>query len=216
MKIRWNGHSSFTIISKDDLTIVTDPYESGAFGGGIAYFPVDAEPDIVTISHEHADHNYTAGFKGEFEEVRGDKTIKSIEFTCFDTFHDTNQGADRGKNRIFCFAVDDIRICHLGDLGHILDSDQIEKLGSIDVMFMPVGGFYTIDAAQATDIFEKVRPKIAIPMHYKTEKCGFPIAEVDEFSAGKATVQKIDSDEIELTADKLPGEPEIIILKHRL
>lgn len=216
MKIRWNGHSSFTIITDDGVIIVTDPYESGAFGGGIAYFPVDAEPDIVTISHNHADHNYTAGFKGEFEEVRGDRTIKGIEFKSIDTYHDTNQGADRGDNKIFCFTIDDINVCHLGDLGHTLSADQIEKLGSVDVMFMPVGGFYTIDAKQATDIFEKVRPKIAIPMHFKTEKCGFPIADVDEFSRGKARVQRIDSDEIELSADKLPGEPEIIILKHRL
>jgi L-ascorbate metabolism protein UlaG (beta-lactamase superfamily) len=217
MKIRYNGHSCFTVIADDGTIIVTDPYESGGFGGGIGYLPVDVEPDIVTISHEtHGDHNYTAGFKEGFVKVVGATTALGIDFRVLETFHDESQGSERGPNNIICFTVDGVTVCHLGDLGHRLSAEQIEALGAVDVMLAPIGGFYTIDANQATDIVERLRPKITIPMHYKTEKCGFPIAEVESFTKGKVNAKMIDSDEIELKADKLPGEPEILVLKHRL
>lgn len=216
MKINWNGHSSFTIVAADGTTIVTDPYEPGAFGGGISYHPIDAEPDIVTISHDHDDHNYTAGFKGDFVEVRDSGEFKGIKFEGFDSFHDENRGRDRGDNKILIFTVDDIRICHMGDLGHNLNDAEMEALGEVDILLVPIGGFYTIDFNVATDIIERLRPKITIPMHFKTEKCGFPIAEIEAFTEEKENVQFIDTDAIELEADKLPGMPEIKVLKHRL
>ena len=216
MKIRWNGHSSFTITAEDGTVIVTDPYEPGAFGGGIGYVAVDSEPDIVTVSHDHADHNYTEGFSTEFKEIRGNGEAAGIKFEGYDSFHDANQGADRGKNTIICFTVNGVRICHLGDLGHNLDQDFLGKIGKVDILLAPVGGFYTIDAPTATDIVERMRPAIVIPMHFKTEKCGFPIAEVADFTHGKKTVREIDADEIELFSDKLPGETEVIVLRHRL
>ena len=217
MRIRWNGHSSFAIFAQSGTVIITDPYQPGAFSGGIAYLPIDIEkPDFVTISHDHEDHNYAAGFKGEFVEVRGNLVEGEITFRGLKTFHDENNGADRGENTILSFKVDDINICHLGDLGHNLTGDQLTQLGDVDVLLIPIGGFFTIDPNIATDIVERLRPKIVIPMHYKTEKCGFPIAEVDKFTEGKSNVKFIDTDEIELSSDKLPGEPEILVLKHRL
>lgn len=216
MKIRWNGHSSFTIISEDNTIIVTDPYEPGSFGGGIGYGKIDVDPDIVTISHNHSDHNFIAGFAGDFKVIRETGIARGIQFDAVPVFHDMEKGGARGQNNIFCFTVDGVRICHLGDLGHVLGEDQVSALGKVDVLLIPVGGFYTIDANQAADILEKVRPGIVIPMHYKTEKCGFPIAEVTAFTSGKQNVRQINSDEIQIFAGKLPGEPEILVLKHRL
>jgi len=217
MRIRWFGHSSFGIYAKNGSIIITDPYKPGAFAGGIAYNPIDInEPDIVTISHDHEDHNYTDDFSGEFIEVRGDIVEKEITFTGIKTFHDQNRGADQGENMVICFKVDDINLCHLGDLGHNLSDQQIAQLGQVDILFIPVGGYFTIDGNIATDIIERLRPKISIPMHFKTAKCGFPIAEVEEFTKGKTNVNFVKTDEIELSHDKLPGLPEIIVLKHRL
>ncbi|MDP8256054.1 MAG: MBL fold metallo-hydrolase [Candidatus Alcyoniella australis] len=214
MRIRYNGHSSFTITAADGTVIVTDPYEPGAYGGGIGYHQIGDQPDIVTVSHDHADHGYTEGFSGEFEIVRESASHKGIEFRAIDTFHDDQGGAQRGANTIFVFEVDGVTLCHLGDLGHVLSDEQIALIGPVDVLMAPIGGHFTIDPLQATDVFERLRPKVFLPMHYKTDKCGFPIAGVDEFVKGKARVQRIDSDAIEVEADKLPGEPEVKVLNH--
>ena len=216
MQIRYNGHSSFTLFAKDGTTIVMDPYEPGSFGGGLGYVAIDSDPDIVTISHDHADHNYINDFSGDFEVVRGGGKAGGIEFFALTVYHDENEGQDRGEINILSFTFEKIRFCHLGDIGHVLSDDQLKILGQVDVLFIPVGGFYTIDANQATDIVERLQPKIAIPMHYKTEKCGFPIAEVSEFIKDKKNVQEIPADTIEIEPDKLPGETEILVLKHRL
>jgi L-ascorbate metabolism protein UlaG (beta-lactamase superfamily) len=215
MKIRWNGHSSFTITADDGTIIVTDPYQPGAFGGGIGYQQITDRPNIVTISHDHDDHNYTAGFKGAFDVVTGAKTVKGIAFRAVDVFHDANGGKERGKNRIFVFTVSGVTICHCGDLGHPLNDAQAKQIGKVDVLLLPVGGFYTIDHLQATDVVNKLKPAIVIPMHFKTDKCGFPIAEVSKFTQGKDRVRNVGADEIELVAGKLPGATEILVLNHR-
>ena len=216
MKISWNGHSSFTIVADNGTTIVTDPYEPGAFGGGIGYGAIKETPDIVTISHDHADHGYTAGFSGPFQEIRGNGKAKGIEFQGFNTFHDDDNGAQRGTNTILCFSVNNVRICHLGDIGHTLSDAEAKQIGAVDVLLIPVGGIYTIDADQATDIVNKLHPRITIPMHFKTAKCGFPIAEVSAFTKGKANVRENPSDQIDVSAGTLPVQPEIVALKHRL
>ncbi|MDP8225525.1 MAG: MBL fold metallo-hydrolase [Candidatus Lernaella stagnicola] len=215
MKIRWNGHSSFTVTADDGTVIVTDPYEPGAFGGGIGYQQITDQPDIVTISHDHADHNFTDGFQNDFVVIRDGGEAKGIHFTAVNSFHDENEGAERGTNTIFVFVVDGVRLCHLGDLGHILSDDQIEAIGQVDALMTPVGGYFTVDPLQATDAVERINPKIVLPMHFKTDKCGFPIAEVAEFLIGKENVKQIDADEIEVSADRLPGAREIIVLRHR-
>jgi L-ascorbate metabolism protein UlaG (beta-lactamase superfamily) len=214
MKIRWNGHASFTITSAGNLTIVMDPYEPGAFGGGIGYRLIDAAPDVVTISHDHADHNYVQGFANRPTVLRAAGEAKGLKFRTVDTFHDNAGGAQRGKNKVFVFEVDGVRICHLGDLGHRLSAAQVKEIGPVDVLFAPVGGFYTIDHLEAADAMEKLNPRVVIPMHYKTDKCGFPIAAVGQFLAGKPGVKQLEADEIELSAATLPAAREIIVLRH--
>jgi L-ascorbate metabolism protein UlaG (beta-lactamase superfamily) len=112
--------------------------------------------------------------------------------------------------------VDGVRICHLGDLGHQLAKAEVAEIGQIDVLMIPVGGFYTIDAVAAGVICEQIKPKMVIPMHYKNDKCAFPIAGVEDFIRGKKNVKRSDSSEVELKAGQLPQATEIVVIKHAL
>ena len=212
MVIKWLGHACFLIMSKDAVRIITDPY---VVGGGINYSPIREAVDIVVVSHEHGDHNNVAAVQGKPEVVKGSgtKTAKGIQFRGIDTYHDISQGKERGRNSVFCFNVDNIRLCHLGDLGHLLSLEQIKEIGDVDVLFVPVGGFYTIDAAEASRVCEQLKPRAIIPMHFKTSKCAYPITGVEDFLKGKKDVRKADSSEVEVEMEKLPPTSEIIVLK---
>lgn len=214
MKIRWNGHASFTITAQDGTVIVTDPYEPGCFGGGIQYGVVDDRADVAVVSHEHADHNYVKGLKGNPRVVKHTDTAKGIQFTGVAGFHDESRGKERGTNMVFAFAVDGVRILFAGDLGHQLSADDLKKLGTIDLLLAPVGGFFTIDAAGASKLVEAVKPKVMIPMHFKTGKCTFPIAPVDDFLKRMTQVKKLNASEVELSREKLPAKgPEVWVLE---
>lgn len=218
MVIRWLGHSSFLIIASNGTKIITDPYEPGAFGGGISYGPIKTAPDIVTVSHDHADHGYVEGLPNHFSVVShaGTTTIQGIEFKGIESFHDPEQGGLRGRNIIFNMSIDGIHVCHLGDLGHILTPDQVNQIGHVDILLIPVGGYYTIDAKEADRVADQLSPKVLIPMHYCTEECSFPIAPVDEFLAGKENVRRLDSSEYQIAKDQLPDVRVIVVLKHAL
>jgi L-ascorbate metabolism protein UlaG (beta-lactamase superfamily) len=212
MKLRWVGHSCFLITAKSGLSIITDPYHTKQ---GVNYSPVMEIADIVTVSHDHFDHNAVQSVGGRPEVVKssGNKSIKGIEFRGIACYHDESSGKQRGENIIFCFSVDGIRICHLGDLGHALNRGQIKEIGEVDVLLVPVGGFYTIDAAVATRVCDDIKPKVVVPMHYKTAKLDFPVTGVDVFLAGKKNVKKLDSSKVEFEHDTLPAETGILVLK---
>ena len=212
MKIKFLGHASFLITSNDGLRVITDPYKPGCFDGGIKCAPITEEDDIVTISHEHDDHNCT-DIQGNPAFVRGagNKEITGIAIKGTDVFHDTSGGKDRGKNTIFNMAIDGMNIVHLGDLGHPLSDQEVENIGPVDILLVPVGGYFTIDSAAAEMITARLNPRVVVPMHYKTEKCGFPIAAVDEFIKGKK-VQRIDR-ELEISKETLPETRTTYVLK---
>jgi len=212
MRIEWMGHACFVITASDGTVIVTDPYEPGAFGGGIAYKPINIRADIVTISHDHADHNHTATLSGDFAVVRDAGTFKGIKFDAVEVAHDPEGGRLRGKNTIFCFEVDGVRVCHLGDLGHVLTDDQAKALGSVDVLLVPVGGFFTIDAREADSVIDKVKPKVAIPMHVKNAGCRFDIAPVESFLEGKS-YEREGRTFVEFTKDALPERTQLVVLE---
>lgn len=218
MKIKYYGHASFLITSKKDTKIVTDPYKPGCYDGGIKYGSIPDKADIVLMSHDHDDHNYSKGVGGNPQIINksGSYSIKDIEIDGVTAYHDTSKGKERGANIIFYMKVDGVIVCHAGDLGEKLSDSKVSEIGVVDVLLVPVGGFFTIDADGATDTLNKLKPRIVIPMHYKTDKCGFPIATVDEFLKGKARVKKLDLSEIEIEKDKLPKETEIIVLKYSL
>jgi len=216
MKIRWLGHSCFLITSDQGTRIITDPFTAGK-GIGLEYKEVTLAADIVTSSHGHADHNNTAPIKGSPVILTDptDSTVKDIKIHTVRTWHDENEGKQRGPNLVFCFEVDGVKVCHMGDLGHKLGKAQIDEIGKVDVVCMPVGGVFTLDCEPAMRTCESLRPSIIIPMHYKTEYCGWLKWTADDFVKGRSNYRKLDTDELEIKAGSLPKAMEIIILKYR-
>ena len=215
MKIKWLGHASFMITSDTGTKIVTDPYVTG---GDLSYGKIKESADIVTVSHNHGDHNNVAAVRGNPEVVRRAVTaeIKGIKFKGIPCYHDEAGGNKRGGNTILCFEIDGVRVCHLGDLGHRLSDRQVAELGKVDILLVPVGGYFTIDAKGAGQVCDKVMPKVIIPMHYKTDKCDFPITGVDEFLQGKKEVSRLDASQVEFKPGELPPSTQIIVLKSAL
>jgi L-ascorbate metabolism protein UlaG (beta-lactamase superfamily) len=215
MKIKYLGHSAFVITSGTGVKIITDPYTTAP---DLTYGEIDESADIVTVSHEHFDHNNVAAVKGNPEVVSraGRSVVKGIEVRGVASHHDDTGGKLRGDNTIFCFDVDGVRVCHLGDLGHRLDDKQLKEMGRVDILLIPVGGNYTIDARAATGVCGQLKPKVIIPMHYMTEKSLLEIAGVEGFLSGKADVSRPDSSEVEFKAGKLPAAGQIIVLKPAL
>ncbi len=214
MKIKWLGHASFLIESGAGVRVITDPYESGGFGGAIGYGPIQEAAAVVLVSHEHSDHSYVAGIPGNPRVIQGPGTflVSGIEFSGVACFHDSSGGRERGKNTMYAFEMDGTRLCHVGDLGHQPSDIQIEALGPVEVLLAPVGGKYTLDAAGATLLAERLSVKVVIPMHYSTDRCTLPIAGVDGFLAGKERVRKLGSSEVEINKESLPAEMETIVL----
>lgn len=217
MKVKWYGHAAFYLASEKGLRLIIDPYEPGGFGGAISYEPITDEADVVLVSHDHADHNYVKGLLGKPHVIKskGTHSYKDLEIRGISAFHDDRQGTQRGENTIFCFILDGIKVGHLGDLGHIPNEEQLREIGRVDLLFVPVGGVYTIDPVQATKTVEKIQPKIAIPMHYKTSRCGFPLAPVEEFTKEKI-VKTLPASELQLSRKDLPEKLEIIVLEPAL
>ena len=215
MKIKWCGHSTFLITTAKGTKIVTDPYEPGGYDGAMGYGSIPDEIDITVVSHDHPDHNYVQALKGKPQVIKGTGAhhASGIAFKGIPAYHDTSRGKERGESTIFFFTVDNVRVCHLGDLGHPLSPKEVAEIGEVDVLMIPVGGFYTIDAKVATEVMNSLNPRLVIPMHFKTEKCGFPITPVDDFLAGKTNVKRLDKSEIEITRDTLPASTEIQVLK---
>ncbi len=213
MKVKWLGHASFLITSDKGTRIITDPY---VVVQGLKYGEVKGPADIVTISHEHSDHNNAASVQGNPQVVKDSAEAKGMKFKAIPTYHDDSKGSQRGNNNIFCFEADGVKVCHLGDLGHLLTDKQVAEVGKVDVLLMPVGGFYTIDAATATKVAGQIKPRVIIPMHFKNERCEFPINPVDDFLKDKKNVTRMNSSEAEFKSATLPAQTQIIVLKPAL
>ncbi len=210
MKISWLGHAAF-LLETDDLKILTDPYEPGSYSGAVGYDPIGVVPNVVTVSHYHFDHGYTKEFQNaQIIDKPGIWKIDGIEIEGIKSYHDKEKGALRGENTIFVIKAEGIKIAHFGDLG-TLDLD-FEKLKELDVVLVPVGGTFTIDAEEATLLVEKLNPKIVVPMHFKTSKLGFNIDGVDKFIEGKTNVEE--REYLEIKKENLPQSTKIVILKH--
>jgi L-ascorbate metabolism protein UlaG (beta-lactamase superfamily) len=218
MRIRWFGHSAFLLTASDGTRIITDPYVSGSYSGDIQYGPIHETADAVTVSHHHQDHDGVSGLPGKPRVFEGKGSFKagSVSVAGVETFHDENQGTRRGRNTVFVFEADGLRICHCGDLGHDLTPGQVAAIGQVDVLLVPVGGTFTVDAAGARKVATQLAARVTIPMHYKTDRLGFDIDGVEEFTRGQANVKRVGSAEVELSADKLPPKPEVWVLEHAL
>ena len=185
--IKWYGHSCFSVTA-DDYTIVLDPFADGYVPG---LGNIRPEANAVFCSHFHNDHGCT-----EVVTVT-EKDTCPFRISKIDTYHDDAQGTKRGENAIYILEAHDIRIVHFGDLGCMLTDEQIEQLKHADVVMIPVGGFYTIDAAQAKEIVSILSPTVVIPLHYRSDTFGYPvIGRLEEFTAHYDNVVTYDGDTI--------------------
>ena len=205
MKISWHGHSCFEV--HDGLVVVMDPHD----GKSIGIKPPVVRADICLISHDHFDHNCSRIVYGEPTVVReaGERVVKDLKIIGIPTFHDDEGGAKRGRNIVFRFEMDGMTFAHLGDLGQELTDAEIGSLGRVDVLFIPVGGVFTIDAAAARRLVDRIRPKVAIPMHFHYGGLSITISAVEPFLEGvpEESVLRV-GNEIEFARDELPLQTE--------
>ncbi len=178
MKIEWIGHACFKLTAKDGTVVITDPYDETV---GIDMLPLRAQ--MMTMSHGHHDHQCMDMIEGTPMIVRGAETVTvgSILSMAVCSYHDDARGAKRGGNIIRIFAAEGLKLVHMGDQGCIPDAEALAAIADADVMMIPVGGTYTVDARGAKAIIEAAKPRCVIPMHMKTARCGYPIAPVGEF-----------------------------------
>lgn len=193
MKIQWLGHSSFRLIGSK--TIITDPF------GDIGITFPNVRADIVTVSHGHHDHNAVELVKGEpaIVDDAGPHIVADVSVMGYNTAHDDAKGAKRGNNIVFVIKMDGTKVVHLGDLGAMPDHSVLKAINSPDVLLIPVGGNYTIDAQMASEIIKAVQPKTTIPMHYKTQGLDVAVAGIEPFLDLMQDVQHVQGSELLLT-----------------
>lgn len=212
MYISYLGHSCFKIQDKavaDAITVVTDPFDKET-GFKVPNF----EADIVTVSHQHHDHNNVSALRGKpfVVDCAGEYDIKGVAIDGVETFHDDKDGKERGKNIICRIFIDDIAVVHLGDLGHVLDAKQLEQIEGTDILLVPVGGVYTLDAKKAVEVISQIEPRIVIPMHYKTKDSKIDLEGVEKFIKELGLAPRYE-EKLKISKRDLPQEDmELVVL----
>lgn len=214
MDITWLGHSSFYIKGKSG-SLVTDPYDSS-----VGFKLPKTEAKIVTVSHDHADHNQANQVQGYPRVVTGpgEYEIGGVSIFGIPTYHDDKKGAERGPNTVYVITMDNIHICHLGDLGHTLSEEQVGEIGSIDILFIPVGGVYTIDAGEAAEVVSQLEPRVVIPMHYQIKGLNpqtFSGLDGVEKFLKEVGMDPVREEKYTITYDKLPEDMQVVLLEKR-
>lgn len=214
MEIRYLGHASFRIKGKKAI-LVTDPYDSY-----IGFKMPKVSADIITVSHDHQDHNNVAAVGKTVRREPfvisgpGEYEILGVSVFGIASFHDDSGGKERGKNTIYVINIDGMRLVHLGDLGHKLDDQQLEEVNGADILFIPVGSVYTIGSKMAVEVIGQIQPKIIIPMHYKVPGLTLDLVPVDEFLK-EMGVEVKPVPRLVISKDKLPEEREVVVLKRK-
>ena len=210
MEIYWSGHSCFRI-KGSNTTVITDPYspDTGySLGQPIA--------NIVTISHSHPNHSYIQGITNQPRVVSrpGEYEISNVLIIGIGSFHDGEGGKNRGKNTVYLMDIDEISICHLGDLGHVLSPEQLEEIDKVDVLLIPVGGASTINASLAAEVVRQLEPKIVLPMHYKTEVSRPDLEPVGRFLKEMGTGEVIPRPKLTISKSNLPPTTQVFLLNY--
>ncbi len=210
MEITWLGHSCFRIRGSH-ATIITDPYSPD-----IGYSLGKPTARIVTVSHQHPGHSYVSGISGEPKLVTrpGEYEISGVLIIGMATYHDNEGGRNRGKNTIYLIEIDELAICHLGDLGHVLTAKQVEEIDNIDVLLLPVGGVSTIDAPKAAEVVRQIEPKVVVPMHYKTEALNRELEPVERFLKEMGGKDIESQPKLSLTKTNLPMGTQVFLLSY--
>lgn len=214
--IAWYGQACFKVKGKN-ASLVFDPYNAEFTG----LSPLKVEANIVCVSHDHGDHNNVEAVKPADGEGRpfiiagpGEYEISGVNIVGIASYHDDKQGQERGKNTIYLATIDEVNIVHLGDLGQRkLEENQVEQLSTCDILLIPVGGVYTIDAKSASDIIAQLEPKIVIPMHYRIEGLKFDLDPVDKFLVAFGKEKQETVSKLSVSKERLPQELEIVILQ---
>lgn len=211
MEILWLGHSCFRLRGREAV-IVCDPCPPST-----GYNIGKPTADIVTVSHHHQDHDHVKGVAGGpiVVDRPGEYEIRGVFITGIPTFHDARKGAVRGKNTAFVIEMEEMRVCHLGDLGHTPTPDQVEELSGVDILLVPVGGHSTIDGATAAEVVNLLEPRLVVPMHYRTEALKDGLDPLDRFL--KEMGIKAVEPQPKLTASRssLPHETQVLVLDYR-
>ena len=214
MEINYLGRSCFKVVGKK-ISVLIDPFVSSSTGIKIG----KQDADVVITTHNHLDHNNLSLVKSEdylHLDSPGEYEVKDSEFVGVSAFHDEQEGAERGKVTMFSFEVDGVKVAHLGDLGTELTSPQLDCLDGVDILMIPVGGFYTIDAKKAVKVITQIEPKVVIPMHYKGSHSG----EISENLAPVADflhemgINPEPIDKYKIVKKELPAELQVVVLKY--
>ncbi len=210
MDISWLGHSCFRI-KGSHATVITDPYSPS-----LGYSLGKPTARIVTVSHQHPGHSYVQGIGGEPRVITGpgEYEISGILIIGIATFHDAEGGGKRGRNTIYLMEVDEVSVCHLGDLGHVLTAEQAEELGNVDILLLPVGGVSTINAPAAAEVVRRLEPKVVIPMHYKTEALSWELEPVGRFLKEIGVKEVNSHPKLSFTRTSLPATTQIFLLDY--
>ncbi|OGF18828.1 hypothetical protein A3G56_00380 [Candidatus Falkowbacteria bacterium RIFCSPLOWO2_12_FULL_45_10] len=215
MYIQYLGHSCFKLSGKDskgeNVNVIIDP-----FGEDYGLKVPGMEADIVTVSHPHKDHNNLAAVRGNpyVVDTAGEYEIKDVFIQGIDSFHDDKEGKERGGNIIYRLSMEDVVITHLGDLGQILDHKQVERLEGTDVLMIPVGGKYTLDAKRAVEVINQIEPRLIIPMHYKQPNLTLDISGVEPFIKEIGIKPQNIEDKLKINKKDLPTEDmELVVFK---
>lgn len=211
MEIIWLGHSCFRIRGRE-ATVVTDPCPPST-GYNIGK-PAAA---IVTISHDHADHSYVKGVTGSPRLIDGpgEYEVEGVFITGVLTYHDNRRGEVHGNNLAFILEVEDIRVCHLGDLGHTPTAEQVEELSGLDILLTPVGGHTTIDGAAAAEVVSLLEPRLVIPMHYRTPATKPQLDPLDRFLREMGVKSYEPQPKLSASRASLPQETQVVVLDYR-
>jgi L-ascorbate metabolism protein UlaG (beta-lactamase superfamily) len=210
MDISWLGHSCFRIRGSY-ATVITDPYSPD-----LGYSLGKPDAGIVTVSHNHPGHSYTQGIGGEPRLVTGpgEYEIGGVLIIGVATFHDGDGGRTRGKNTAYLMEIDEISVCHLGDLGHVLTAEQVEELDNVDVLLLPVGGVSTINAPMAAEVVRQLEPKVVVPMHYKTPALSRELEPVEKFLKEIGVKEITSQPKLSLTRSSLPDSTQVFLLDY--
>ncbi len=210
MEIIWLGHSCFRIKGRQ-ATVITDPYSPS-----LGYSLAKPTADIVTVSHQHEGHSYVPGVEGDPKPVLGpgEYEIGGVLIIGVATFHDSVRGAQRGKNTVYVMEVDEVAVCHLGDLGHVLTAEQVEELGGVDILLLPVGGVSTINAPTAAEVVRQLEPKVVVPMHYKTPALKWELEPAERFLKEIGARQDSSQPKLSFTRTSLPDSTQVFLLEY--
>lgn len=219
MEIVWLGHSCFRLKSREAV-VITDPFGAGASDqqtapAGPSLGKLTA--DVVTVSHHHSNHDNSAAIGGNPHVIDGpgEYEVKGVVVTGVRTYHDAEHGKTRGKNTSYLIEMDDLVVCHLGDIGHVLNAAQVEAMSRVDILLIPVGGGATINAAQAAEVISLVEPKIIIPMHFRLPGSTSELEPVDRFLREMGVTNAEPQPKLVVVASALPESLQVVLLEPR-